>query len=54
MSHAFNRASYDLSHLMAEGYARAHYFGDPGEKDCCFEALFWLFVQISHRKVVVS
>lgn len=54
MSHAFYQVSPDLSHLMVDGCARTHYLGDPAEKGCCFGALFWLFIQISHRKVVVS
>lgn len=54
MSHAFYQVSHGLSHLMVDGCARAHYLDDPADKSCGFGALFWLFIQISHRKVVVS
>lgn len=52
MSYAFYQVSPDFSHVMVDGCA--HYLGDPAEEGCCFGALFWLFTQISHRKVVVS
>lgn len=50
----FNWVSYDMSHLMADSYARAYYFWDPSEKDCCFLALILAYYDMSHRKVVVS
>lgn len=54
MSHEFNWVCYDMSHLMVDSYTRAHYFWDPGEKDCCFFSIILAVYNISHRKVVVS
>lgn len=51
MSHAFYQVSLGL---MADGCTQAHYLDAPAEKGCCFGALLWLFIQMSHRKVVVS
>lgn len=51
MSHEFNWVCYDISHLMVDSSTRAHYFWDPGEKDCCFLALYWLFITFHTGKL---